>query len=371
MYRTKSLVVVIVMAVLLGPPIAGLAAEAGSGTANQATAADLIREAQRAVGQVVRAAQTDPNLKTDNADAKPFWQAMKYLNESLEKAETGLTIQDDTFFSNLATAVAAVQQAEIALTMNASSNAAVTSGMGTLAGIVRALDDNYSKEAARVDQGDKLTAAEKKQLKDLKAKAGELEKKLGEVEKKAAKNDKNMQEGIEKIRQEAKKIRKASRTANGLAAAMVASRFMSGMVWGWHWWWGPWGYWGPGWIDINIIIWDDWIDVCPYDWDLADSYIDTSDLGLDTIDFEAEELADTGDWLDEGDFSLSDADMVDLTDNLDVGWDEVDTDAGAAVMQGMESNFDAMPYEPEPMMPMDTFDDFGGYDDFGGDFGDW
>ena len=80
-------------------------------------------------------------------------------------------------------------------------------------------------------------------------------------------------------------------------------------------------------------------------------------------------------WLDQEDFSLNEADMVGLTNDLDAGWDEVDTAAGAEVMRGMESNFDTMPYDPEPAMPMDTFDDFGGYDDFGGGFddfgGDW
>ncbi len=52
----------------------------------QANASDLISSAQRPVRQVVKAAQNDLSLKQDEAKAKPFWDAMKDLNENLDKA---------------------------------------------------------------------------------------------------------------------------------------------------------------------------------------------------------------------------------------------------------------------------------------------
>ena len=177
MFRINSAPVFVTFSILLLLPLSGLQAQTSGAAPNQASAADLISDAQRAVGQVVNAAKTDPNLKTDNAEAKPFWQAMKYLNESLGGAESGLSRKDESFFTNLATAVAAVQQAEIALTMNSPSNPAVTSGMNTVAGIVTAIDENFSKETAGPESGE-MTAAEKKQLKEIQSKTRELEKNL-------------------------------------------------------------------------------------------------------------------------------------------------------------------------------------------------
>ena len=74
-------------------------------SAGQADASKLLSKSQRAVGQVVRAAQANPKMAVGNASSKPFWDAMKEVNEALDKAQTGLTLKDDTFFSNLATFV--------------------------------------------------------------------------------------------------------------------------------------------------------------------------------------------------------------------------------------------------------------------------
>ena len=336
---------------------------------NTATAADLIADAQRAVGQVVKAARDDTTIPPDGADAKPFWNAMKELNEALEKADTGLTLKDETFFSNLALAVAAVQQAEIALKMNNLTDPAVRQPLTTLSGIVTALDTNYSKEAARLKQGGELTAAERKQLEELNAKQAELDEKLKEIKEKAGKNNDKIQQSAKEIAENSRKIRNARNDVGGFVAAMTAARMMSGMIWGWHWWWGPWGYWGPGFIDINIIVWDDWIDVCPYDWALADEAILVDDLGLDTLDIYGAEVAALDGWLDESDFSLDSMDMMELTDDLPAGWDEVDSDIGIQMMQDFQSDFEHMPFEPQ--FEPNTFDDFGGMDDFGGGFDDF
>ena len=142
-------------------------------------------------------------------------------------------------------------------------------------------------------------------------------------------------------------------------------------MWGWHWWWGPWGVWCPGWIDINIDIWVDWIDVAPFDWDLMDLDVDISDLDL--TDLSDDDLSATDDFLAGGDFSMDDDDMRAITSDMELGWDAVDSDAGMDIMHDMESNYDDAPYEPD--FEANTFDDHGmsdfggGFDDFGG--GDW
>ena len=344
------------------------ARQAETSSGGQANASDLIREAQRAVGQVVKTAREDKALNPDAADAKPFWEAMKSLNESLDKADTGLTLKDQTFFSSLAMSVAAVQQAEIALEMNESRSPALQGAMSTLSGVVTTLNENYSKEAARLAQGGPLTDAERRQLNQLKAQQDSLEKKLRVVEENAAKNSESMKKGLEKIRENSKKIKNARSDGAGFAAAMLAANLMSGFLWGWHWWWGPWGYWCPGFIDVHVIVWDDWGGGYDYDWDLADEYVDTGDLGLDELDVDEADIAAGDEFLEQGDYGLDDADMTELTEELPAGWDEVDTDVGAEVMDGMQSNFEHVPYEPE--VEMNTFDDVG-FDDFGGGFDDF
>ena len=77
----------------------------------QANAGDLIRSAQRAVGVVVREAKNYATLSSADAKSKPFWDGMKDLNENLAKAETRLTLKDNTFFSSLASATAGFAQA--------------------------------------------------------------------------------------------------------------------------------------------------------------------------------------------------------------------------------------------------------------------
>jgi len=376
----RSLVVSLLCLAMVALPTIAIAQDMQSApAADTANAADLIRAAQRVLGQVVKTAREDPILEPDGADAKPFWEAMKIANESLDKADTALTLEDDTFHSNLALAVAAVQQAEIALVMNGSENAALSSSMDDLANITTALDENYSKEAARLNGSEKLTRSERQQLDKLKAQQDELDKKLAEVEKTVGKDSEEIKKGIADIRRSSKQVRNATYTSAGFVGAMFASRMMWGWTWGWHWWWGPMGWWGPGYIGINIGIYDLWFDSAIYDWAIVDTYLDVAalDLELDLADayfadeFDAVDLDETGAWFDDNDFGLEEGDLLELTEDIPGGWDDVESDVGLEVMDGFQQNFDSMPFEPDFGGAIDTFDDFGGYDDFGGGFDDF
>ena len=332
----------------------------------KAKASELISDAQRAVGVVVRVAKNDAALKSGKAKAKPYWDAMKDLNENLAKAETGLTLKDKTFFSSLASASAGLAQAKIGITMSGSSNPSLDKAMGTLSGILNTLNKNYSKEAARLKKGGKLTGAEKKQLNKLIAQQDALLSRLDKMEKKVSSNNKAIKKGIKKIRENSKKIKNSQHTVSGFVGGFFAAHIMYDLLWGWHWWWGPWGSWAPGFIDINVIVWDDWVDYYDYDWDLIDDYVDVTDLELDTIDIDDTELLANDAFLDNGDFGLADGDLVEMTSDLDQGWDDVSTDAGAEVMEGFDSNIDnSAVYERE--LPIETFQD-NSMDDFGGDF---
>jgi len=353
------------LALALGAPV----------QAKQSASADeLIRSAQRAVGQVARAAQSDPALDPDSGTSKPFWDAVKSLNESLDRAQTGLLLKDETFFSSLASASAMIRQAEVAWRMNESSDPHVREGIEALSAIVSALDENYGKEAARLKQGGELNPTERGQLEKLKSEQKALLKKLDEVEKNAARNNAEMKSAIEEMRRQSRRISNARWGVGDFVGSMIAMRIISDWLWGWHWWWGPWGGWCPGFISINIDIWDVWTDAYDYDWSLAALEVDAADLGLHDIDIDELELLEAESWLEASDFSLDDTDLVALSDGLDLGWDEVDTEIGLDVMHDIESNFSQIPYDAD--FSIETFDDVdiddlgGAFDDFDLDF-DW
>jgi hypothetical protein len=335
--------------------------------AKQANASDLISSAQRTVGVVVQVAKKDPALSSGKSKAKPFWDGMKDLNENLAKAETGLSLKDKTFFSSFASASAGFAQAKIGLVMSGSSNKQLNKAMGTLSGILNTLNQNYSKEAARLKQGGKLTDAEKKKLDKLIAQQGKLLSRLDKVEKNVASNNAEIKKGIKKIRENAKKIKRSQYTAAGFASGFFAAHITYDLLWGWHWWWGPWGSWCPGFIDVNVIIWDDWVDLYEYDWELIDDYVDVADLELDTIDIDDGELLASDAFLESSDFGLADGDLGVMTSDLNQGWDDVSTDTGVEIRDDFDSNLDnSAIYEREA--PIETFQDYG-MDDFGSDMG--
>ncbi len=330
---------------------------------------ELLSGAQKAVGQIVVAARKTPELSPDQAKAKPFWDAMKALNEALGKTETGMLLKDETFFSNLATASAMLAQAQVGVGMSGSSDTEVAEGMKLLSGLIRKMDENFSKEAARLRQGGQLSEAEKLQLKTLKEQVMRMEAKLAAVEKSTAGSNPNIRNGIKNIRSHRDRVMSADNTVGGFVGGLIAGRLITEWVWGWHWWWGPWGGWCPGWVDINIDVWVDWVDAIPYDWALVDDYrVDATDLEMDWLDMEADDLDLAEAYLDETDFELADGDLAAFTEDLDLGWDDVESDVGLEIQEEMESNWDHVPYKAE--FEPATFDDHG-IDDFGGGYDDW
>ena len=343
----------------------------------QANAQQLLERGQQVLAVVVAAAQKDQSLNLEVAKSKPFWDGLKDINTNLGNSKRDLENQDNRFFASLSSAMAAFAQAEIALIMTGSENQGVASGMQTLGGILQTLNENFSKEAARLKQGGELSTSEKQQLDKLIAKQDELLKKLEQVEANVAKDNAEMKAAIAKMKEQSKKIRNSRRTVGGFVGGFFAAHILYDWLWGWHWWWGPWGGWCPGFIDINIIIWDDWADDFVFDWALTEDLVDVADLDFDMIDVMDIDVASSLDFLEEGDFSF-DGDMGALTADIDHGWDDVTTDTGAEIMDSYESNFDNSAIY-DRAEPVETFhdhgvDDFGGgmgSMDFGGGFDDW
>ena len=366
------LMIIAVAALSLGPVHAQEAATsqepAQTEQEGKANAEQLVDSAQKGLAYVVALARENKELAAENAKTKPFWGGLQDANNNLETAKNALASKDDKFFTSMASANAGFVQAEIGLIMNGIDDKRVSDGMKLLGGTLEKIHENYSREAGRLREGGDLTAKEKTQLDKLIAQQDELMKKLDEVEKNAAKNNVEMQAGIKKIKEESKKIRRSRRNVGGFVGGFFAAHFMYDWIWGWHWWWGPWGGWCPGFIDIGIVVWDDWGADIAYDWGYMDALADVDDLDYELLDdFDDSLYDDSMSYLDDGYFGF-DGDMAELTEDLDFGWDDVSTDTGAELMDQVETNFDNTGHY-DRSEPVETFEDYGMQDYGGADFG--
>ncbi len=281
----------------------------------QKNAAELIKGADRAVGYVVKTAREskDAALSSSNDDSRPFWQAVKKLNEALNKVDRGLFLKDETFFTSLADATSAVEEVKITLSMSGSKDPSVQEGVEKVDAAVSLLREHYSKEAVRRKQGGELSEEERAKLNQMKEKQAELEQKLTELEGKVGKNE-TLIKGIQEVRNKSQQVAHSNNNVSGFLFAMTAMSVISGLIWGWHWWWGPFGAWGPGfsfgfteiYVDTIIVV-----DV-DYDWDLADEYVDTMDLDLE-VELDDLELEQMDEYLDESDFEISDNMLEDFS----------------------------------------------------------
>jgi len=368
-----SIAAFLCVALFLHPiPLAAAQAEAAAQTAsasgsNKMGAAQLVKSADRAVSFIVKAGResSDPALNPDKKESEPFWRGVKNLNEAVSKVDRGLFLKDETFFTSLGEANAAMEEVKISFSMSGAKDAKVIEGVEKADRALSLLRENYSKEAVRLKKGGELSAAERKKFNEIKDKQADLQRKLTELEGKVGKN-KTMLDGVRKLQKESKRVQHCHNDLNGFMFAMSAMNMISGLIWGWHSWWGPWGGWGPSFFFGYTEIYVDVINVIDidYDWDLMD------DLAVDLADYEDLELSDLDvdiddveagtmdEFLDEGDFEVTDMEAEDLSaEPLDFEgeMDVIDSDS-----------FDEPDFgDFDDDVGFDDFDDFGGFDDFG------
>ncbi len=343
------------------------AAQEAEAPQTEVNAADLVKAADRAIGYAVSKAREseDPALSQDNEDAKPFWQALARLNEAVAKVDRGLTLQDETFHTNLALATSSVEEVKITFGMAEATDADVIEGIEKTDVALALLRDNYSKEAARLEKGGDLSPEEVTQLERIKGQQAELRKRLEEIEAKVANNE-TLRKGVQQLKKKSQQVSSCRNDVPGFLFAMSAMNIMNGWLWGWHWWWGPWGPWVPGYV---VVIQDIYVDAIPYldyDWDLAEAYVDYADyeelegydlaVEFDQAEFEAVDMA-----LDPDDFVFPGSEAIDMSadelayegemdvmtlDDFNVPADFGDFGAGDIDMGAMD------------MMDMGGFDDF-------------
>jgi hypothetical protein len=401
------------LALLVQPMLvaAATAAQGASGSQTKVTAADLLKSAERALTKTIKAAKAskDSALEPDKASGKPFWQALKKLNGALDQTDRGLSLKDDTFFRGLGTAVSAATEADVAFGLSGAKDSQVAEALDTTRNAVTLLDKQFGKGAARQKKGGQLSAKEKQQLEQIRRKQAELQGKLDEVERKAKLNQAELKR-LREMRRHSDDIYRSRDTVGDFVAALFVMRMIDGLLWGCHWWWGPWGMWvGPfsyGFGDIYFVS----IDIIDYDWIAMDEAVELAELGdiMDAAEVaEVIELAETADEMDaaeieemdefveDTDFSLDNQDLSDLSGvepgemadaleraepvepmpeagEVDLGdvpsddplpetapLDEIPDEAIPAD-EPMEAPMDVEPFEPPPVDMDLPVDDFGG-----------
>ena len=342
------------------------AEQAAAPVSSGANAETLVKQSRKSVAYVVKLARAskDPALALDSKDGRPFWQAVKKLNEAVDKAERGLFLKDETFFRALGDSVSAVVETSVAFEMSGAKDEKVETAIRKADKIIRLVDKTYGKSAALQARGGGLSAAEQEQFKKMKAKQAELQKKLTEMEKKVGKNSKAI-EGIKLIQKESQRISTSRDSLGDFIAALVAVRIIDGLIFGWHWWWGPWGAWAVPFCFTYVDVYYESIDVVDYDWGLAEDYVDVadSDLAVPMSDAEVESMDS---YLDSAEYDVMPADIGEFAEDrfpepetLEQGLPaqlEAELDETTGTDTGAEVELPIAPSDPGEVMDPGTAD---------------
>lgn len=259
---------ILALLLLLSPTLAVAAQK-------KVTAGQLVEGAERAVAVLIRSARQsrDPALSSTSERAKPFWNAIRRLNTGVDQMATGLRAKKKTFFYGLGDAVSAGHAAAVGLAQSGAWDGAVSKDLSRVQTILGVLERSFGKTAVRKKQGGELTAAERRQLAEVRRKQEELHKKLNGVQGKVAGNRAAIN-GISRIREYSDSIYYSRNTVADFVAALITVQIVDGLLWGWHWWWAPHGVWVEHYSLDVYGVYHDTIDVIDYDWGYAQALVD-------------------------------------------------------------------------------------------------
>lgn len=277
------------------------------------TAGQLAENAEKAVALLIRTARRskDKALSIDSDAAKPFWLALKELNTAILQLANGHALKDATFHKALGDTISKGIAVATAYELTGAKDPEVEAAYDRLEKIVGTLQDNFSKASARKRKGGDLSKQERARFAEIRKKQEQLEKRLKAMESRV-KNNARAQRGIQEIRKRSVRIRNSGNSVNDFLAALIAIRIIDGILYGCHWWWGPWGGWYAGFSENYIFLYDDYLEAIPYDWDYYGGI--EADIDAATLDIPVEdtELDEAQDFMEDTDIGLDGLDASDL-----------------------------------------------------------
>jgi hypothetical protein len=346
--RLQRIVAALAYLLLLSPTLTVAAQK-------KVTAGQLVEGAERAVAVLIRSARQsrDLALSSKSDSAKPFWNAVRRLDRGIDQMAAGMRAKKQTFFYGLGDAVSAGHAAAVGLAQSGARDGAVRKDLNRVQNILGVLERSFGKTAARKKQGGELTAAERRQLAEIRRKQEELRRKLDGVQGKVTGNTAAIS-GIRRIREYSDSIYYSRDTVADFVAALITIQIVDGLLWGWHWWWAPYGVWVEHYSLDVYGVYHASIDVIDYDWGYADAVLDVELEGyaLDEAVTEAEIEANEA-YLDGVEETIVETELDAIEEEETVeGIDEGDIETPPE-MPEIDSEIDSGLAETLPVEPVD------------------
>ena len=338
-------------------------------TGRKADANTLLKDANKALAAMIKAARADKALDPKTPKNKPFWKSTQLVAKYLKTANAGLAAKDVDFFKGIAEASQAEEQMKVDWQLTDSKNKKVIENGKILGNAIESLRTNYSKEAARKKQGGELTAKEMAEFEKIKTQQKDMLAKISKLEKSAQK-DKALAKGLREIQQQAERIAKQPDTLDAYIATLYLLDRQAGLLRGYEYYvdksWRA-QYLGlVDWITGYNIWYYTWYDSVSYDWAWVDTTVDVYEDVTVSETVTEEEVSSEEAYAESESFEMSDAEEEEVAAEEDT-----DEEVASANDDSME---DASDDEGEDMSDDDGGDAAGdedtGDDGEGNDDGD-
>ena len=278
--------------------------------ARKADAKTLLDDANKALAPMVKAARADKELDPKTPKNKPFWKPAQVVAKNLKLAQTGLQTKSNDFCKGIAEASRAEQQMKIGWQLTDSKNTKVIENGKILGNAIESLRTNYSKEAARKNQGGELTAKEKADFETIKAQQKDLLAKISKLEKSAQK-DKAVANGISEIQKQAERITGQPATLDAYIATLYLLDRQVGLIRGYEYYVDKSlraDYAGLiDWIAGYEARYYTWYDTVLYDWASVDKSVDIYENVTVSESVSEEEISSEESYAESESFDMSDA----------------------------------------------------------------
>lgn len=236
-------------------------------TGQKANAKILLDDANKALAAMIKAARADNDLDPKKAKNKPFWKSTQLIAKNLKMAKTGLAAKSNDFVKGIAEARQLEEQTKVDWDLTDSKNKQVLENGKKLGHAIALLRTDFSKEAARKEEGGELTAKEKAEFEKIKSRQKELLAKITKLEK-AAQKDEALAKGLGEMKKQASHIINEPVTLDAYIATLYLLDDQIGLIRGYEYYVDK-----PRRADYLVPVdWTNSHEISYYEWDTSVSY---------------------------------------------------------------------------------------------------
>lgn len=236
-------------------------------TGQKANAKILLDDANKALAAMIKAARADNDLDPKKAKNKPFWKSTQLIAKNLKMAKTGLAAKSNDFVKGIAEARQLEEQMKVDWDLTDSKNKQVIENGKKLGHAIALLRTDFSKEAARKEEGGELTAKEKAEFEKIKSRQKELLAKIAKLEK-AAQKDEALAKGLGEMKKQASHIINEPVTLDAYIATLYLLDDQIGLIRGYEYYVDK-----PRRADYLVPVdWTNSHEISYYEWDTSVSY---------------------------------------------------------------------------------------------------